>query len=282
VLLNEESSLFSAEGFVSGPDTTLNVWRSNVEKAVSRLIPSINNNIKARQNYDRFASLLLSQSTSPIVLVVGGSVLGKGVESLVQNHSLELIETDVSFGPRTVLICDAHDIPFENASFDGVVVQAVLEHVIDPYMCVEEIYRVLKSHGLVYAETAFMQQVHMGRYDFTRFTHLGHRRLFRRFEEIDSGAVCGPGMALAWSYQYFLLSFTNLRILRALLRIFAGLTSFYIQYFDYHLVDKAGALDAAAGYYFMGRKGSRTLTDRELMTLYRGAIQSDLSSTGMV
>ena len=55
---------------------------------------------------------------------------------------------------------------------------------------------VYKDDGLVYADTPFMQQVHMGRYDFTRFTYLGHRRLFRKFEEIDSGAVSGPAMAL--------------------------------------------------------------------------------------
>jgi len=38
-----------------------------------------------------------------------------------------------------------------------------------------------------------MQQVHNERYDFTRFTYLGHRRLFSAFDEIDSGASCGPG-----------------------------------------------------------------------------------------
>ena len=59
------------------------------------------------------------------------------------------------------------------------------------------------------------------RYDFTRFTHLGHRRLFRRFEEIESGAVCGPGMTLAWSYTYFLTSFTTSRILSRLFEVFA-------------------------------------------------------------
>lgn len=191
---------------------------------------------------------------------------------LAQNGSLELVDTDVSFGPRTMLICDAHDIPFQDESFDGVIAQAVLEHVVDPYRCVEEMHRVLKKDGLVYAETPFMQQVHLGRYDFTRFTHLGHRRLFRRFEEIDSGAVCGPGMALAWSYQYFLLSFAKLKILRALIRAFASLTSFYLKYFDYFLIDTAGGLDAASGYYFMGRKSDHSLSDRELLTLYKGAM----------
>jgi hypothetical protein len=116
-----------------------------------------------------------------------------------------------------------------------------------------------------------MQQVHFGRYDFTRFTHLGHRRLFRRFEEIESGAVCGPGMALAWSYQYFLVSFTSSRILKSFLRIFANLTSFYLKYFDYYLINKPGTFDAASGYYFIGRKSEQVLSDRDLIKMYKGA-----------
>jgi hypothetical protein len=95
--------------------------------------------------------------------------------------------------------------------------------------------------------------------------------LFRRFEEIYSGAVCGPGMALALSYQYFLMSFTSSRILRALFRDFASLTSFYLKYFDYYLIDKPGTLDAASGYYFMGRKTEQVLSDQDLVKLYKGA-----------
>jgi ubiquinone/menaquinone biosynthesis C-methylase UbiE len=193
------------------------------------------------------------------------------MQTFVQNNYLELVETDVSFGERTQLVCDAHDIPFEDKSFDGVIAQAVLEHVADPYRCVQEIHRVLKEKGLVYAETPFMQQVHLGRYDFTRFTHLGHRRLFRKFDELESGIVGGPGTALAWAYQYFWLSFTSVKILRQLLKTFARLTSFYLKYFDYYFDDKAAALDAASGYYFLGRKADFSLSDRELITLYKGA-----------
>jgi ubiquinone/menaquinone biosynthesis C-methylase UbiE len=195
------------------------------------------------------------------------------MESLIGNGSVDLVEIDVSFGQRTMLICDAHDIPFDDESFDGVIVQAVLEHVVDPYRCVDEIHRVLRRDGVVYAETPFLQQVHGGAYDFTRFTHLGHRRLFRRFDEIDSGAACGPGMALAWSYEYFLLSFAQSRVSRAVLAAFSKLTSFYLKYLDEYLIHKAGAIDAASGTYFMGRKGTHVLSDRELIGLYKGAIR---------
>ena len=182
-----------------------------------------------------------------------------GLEVVTAHPSIELIESDVAFGPRTILVCDAHSIPFEDNSFDGVIVQAVLEHVVDPWLCVQEIQRVLKAGG---------------RYDFTRFTHLGHRRLFRKFEEIESGAVCGPAMALAWSYKYFLLSFTTSSFLRRLIGVFTRLTSFYLTYLDYLLIDKAGTLDAASAYFFIGRKSNRVLSAKDLIKSYKGLDQT--------
>lgn len=271
VLINEKSSVFSIDDFVSHRKTFFNNKNEGkLKKTIQRLMPTIGKNIKAKSNYSRIGEVLFAQSPNPRVLVIGGGILGQGMDSFANNTAIDFVETDVSIGPRTMLVCDAHDIPFEDRSFDGVVVQAVLEHVVNPYRCSEEIHRVLKEQGVVYAETPFMQQVHGGRYDFTRFTHLGHRRLFRRFEEIDSGAVGGPGMALAWSYQYFLLSFATSRKLRVALRLFACLTSFFLKYFDYYLIDKPSSLDAASGYYFMGIKTGKVLSDQDLVKLYRG------------
>ena len=96
--------------------------------------------------------------------------------------------------------------------------------------------------------------------------------LFRKFEEIDSGPVSGPGMALAWAYKYFLLSFVSSSHARRFFSFFAHITSFYLKYFDYYLIDKPGTYDAASGFYFIGRKSHLILSDRELIQLYRGAI----------
>lgn len=273
ILINEDSSIFSVDDFIHQRDTFLKLSpESKIRKTLKRLMPDIGKNVKGKKNYDKFAKLLLAQSNTPKVLVLGSGILGQGMEAILSYPAIEVVESDISLGPRTILISDAHDIPFENNSFDGVIAQAVLEHVVDPWRCVEEIYRVLKKDGLVYAETPFMQQVHGGRYDFTRFTHLGHRRLFRKFKEIDSGAVVGPATALAWSYKYFLLSFTKLKKFRSFINIFVSLTSFYFKYFDYYLIDRPGTFDAASGYYFIGQKSNQILSDQELIKLYRGCL----------
>jgi uncharacterized protein YbaR (Trm112 family) len=269
ILINEKNSVFAIADYTD-TDNLLLKPKSKVERLLIDLVPSINLNLCSKKNYQQFVELLHKQNPKPRVLIVGASTIGQGIEPLLSDKNIELVEVDVTFGDRVGTICDLHNLPFADESFDGVVAQAVLEHVADPFRCAEEIYRVLKPNALVYAETPFIAQVHLGKYDFTRFTHLGHRRLFRKFEEIESGIACGPGVALAWSYQYFLLSFVSNKISRALVKVFARVTSFWLIYLDYLLAKKPGSYDAASGYYFMGAKSEKILSDRELIELYRG------------
>ena len=116
-----------------------------------------------------------------------------------------------------------------------------------------------------------MQQVHGREYDFTRFTQLGQRRLFNHYKEIDSGICCGPGMALAWSWEYFLLSFTQNTILKYGLKTFARLTAFWLLYFDAFLQSRPGSLDAASGLYFLGSKATDKVSDEAIIRSYQGA-----------
>ena len=267
VLINESNSLFTVADFELQKNTTWELDQGLIKRLGKKLMPDISLNIKSRRNYEQLCTLLPPDAR---ILVIGGSIVGQGMECIYQQPGYTLVGTDVSFGPHTRLICDAHDIPFADGSFDCVIAQAVLEHVVDPERCVSEIHRVLKPDGLVYAETPFIEQVHMKQYDFKRYTHLGHRRLFRAFSEIAGGPVCGPGMALAWSYTYFLKSFATGDTMRRLLMLFAHWTSFYLKYLDYYLIDKPGSYDAACVYYFMGRRSDQVIPDREILKQFRG------------
>jgi uncharacterized protein YbaR (Trm112 family) len=267
VLIDDEKSLFLIDDFKLKRNTTFNLKQNKIKQILKGFIPKISVNIKAEKNYNTICDMLPSNSK---ILIIGGSIKGQGMDSIYSNESFDIVSSDVSFGAYTTLICDAHDIPFDDEVFDCVIVQAVLEHVLEPQRCVSEIHRVLKHSGLVYAETAFMQQVHMKQFDFTRFTHLGHRRLFRYFEEICSGPVGGPGMALAWSYSHFLRSFAFNRITSKFLVGFARMTSFFFKYFDYYLIDKPGSFDAASGLFFMGTKSTKALSDRDLIKQFKG------------
>lgn len=267
ILINEKNSIFSITDY-----TNVNIFsffgkkKTKRGEVIRKLLPKSSINYIAKSNYALLNSLCPPFSR---VLIVGGGVTGSGMKSFLSNPNIKIIVTDVSFVEGIHIVCDCHDLPFQSDSFDCVIVQAVLEHVVDPYRCVEEIYRVLKEKGIVYAETPFMQQVHGGAYDFTRFTWLGHRRLFRKFEDIKTGTCVGPGTALIWSWKYFLRSFSSNAIIMKILDVFALVTSFYWKYFDYYLKNKSNSIDSASGIFFLGRKiDSYFLSDKELIKLY--------------
>ncbi len=197
-------------------------------------------------------------------------VVGAGDKRYPDLPNVRYTYTDVILGEGADYVCDLHDLPFPDESFDAVIAVAVLEHVADPFRCASEIARVLRPGGYVYSVTPFMQQVHMGRYDFTRFTFLGHRRLFRHFTQIKAGMALGPAGALAWSLEYFCLSFFTSPATRKYVRVAVKLATAPIKYFDRILARREGALDAAGGVYFFGTKADQPISDRELLKFYRG------------
>ena len=273
VLIAEERSLFSPADFTPG---AADPPRSRATQVVRRVRRLASRNVGVESRLQRLVEEIRASARGEraTVLFVGGGIVGAGMEAVLSRPDLDFVETDVYIGPRTAIVCDGHDLPFADGTFDAVVCQAVLEHVLDPPRVADEIHRVLAPGGVVYAETPFMQQVHEGAYDFTRFTHLGHRRLFRFFDEIESGAVGGPGMALAWAARYFAMSWMpTLGWRRTAADLLATLLFGWMTRFDERLARTPGGLDAASGVYFMGRRRDSPVEDRDVIAAYRGAMR---------
>lgn len=245
-------------------------WKRRLRERVQARLPVSGVNLAARENLTALARMLRAEAGVSRVLVLGGAQLGAGCDVLAGDPAFTMMECDVLFGPRTSLICDAHQIPFASETFDAVIAQGLFEYLRDPFRVAEEMHRVLRPRGLVYAESPFLQHVHGGGQDFFRYTPAGHRLVFRRFEEVKSGVTAGPGTVLAWSCRYFLRSFADRPATRFLADIAASLTTSWLRRFDRMLVRRTGALNAASGVYFLGRKSDVTLSDRELLRLYRG------------
>jgi SAM-dependent methyltransferase len=266
VLVDFDRSILSEED-VLGSGGESPVDRGNprsVRRSVTQaLLPS---NSVAADNARRLLALAKRDSGRPLLLIVGGASPGDGTAALYEDQAIDVIGFDIYASPLTQLIADAHRIPIADGCIDAVWIQAVLEHVLDPSAVVSELYRVLKPDGLVYAETPFMQQVHEGPYDFTRFTQSGHRWLFKRFEEIDSGPALGPAAQLVWSIDYFFRGlFRSVKAGGA-----AKLMFFWLKYFD-RLLDRRHAIDGASAVFFLGRKSDRELRPRDMVAYYKGA-----------
>lgn len=193
-------------------------------------------------------------------------VIGAGDTSIRGNATY----TDVAFGANVHCIADAHDLPFPERSFDACIAVAVLEHVAAPYRCVDEIMRVLRPGGYVYAETPFMQPVHMGAYDFTRFTYLGHRRLFRYFEEIHSGISGGPGTSAGQLIRYALTSVSDKPSIKKWLKLVGLVSTVPFRWLDKISDSNISAYDSASGFYFFGTLRQEPISDRQLLGYFRG------------
>lgn len=216
-----------------------------------------------RRNIDDLVGL---SGSSGRILIIGGGARGRGTENLYGNARARSVIIDIYASDDVDLLADGHALPFPDETFDSVLIQAVLEHVVEPSRVVAEIYRVLKADGYVYAETPFLQNVHEGPWDFTRFTVSGHRWLFRNFEVLRAGALGGPFDQLCWSISYLFWSLTRRRFAQQVVKLvllpLSGLDRFIPEKFR---------VDSATGTYFLGRKRGDSLPMRSLIDFYGGA-----------
>lgn len=263
VLIDFDRSLFPRSNYTNGSGSV--VARDETGKnIVTRLWGLVfGTNSVAPSKSRAMLELVKRSSLHPVILVIGGGAIGSGAACLYSDPKVDVVGTDVYASANTKIVADGHSLPFKQGMFDAVWIQAVLEHVLEPQIVVDEIHRVLKPGGCVYADTPFMQQVHEGAYDFTRFTQSGHRWLFRQFEQIDAGSVGGAGIALVWSIRYFV---------RALgvpdkFATLAVLPFYWLRYLDAFAKRRPSA-DAASSVFFFGRKSERSVTPQQVVAYY--------------
>ena len=143
----------------------------------------------------------------------------------------------------------------------------MFEHVLEPNVVIKEIVRVLVSDGIVYSETPFMQQVHEANFDFTRFTHSGHRLLFKNFKEINSGIAMGMGVQILWTVENVARGiFRSSKMGRIILLLF-----FWLRFIEY-LIPESRRFDSSSSFYFLGKKDNQAFNKKNIIDYYRGGL----------
>jgi SAM-dependent methyltransferase len=123
-------------------------------------------------------------STSSSVLDIGeglrartktGSAHSKDREWLlpyIQKVDYMVMDPVPDYGPD--IIGDIHAMPFQSNTQDAIICLAVLEHVENPILAMQEMYRVLKPGGklFIYVPFLYYYHAHPGYYgDYWRFTY---------------------------------------------------------------------------------------------------------------
>jgi SAM-dependent methyltransferase len=176
-------------------------------------------------------------------------------------RGMRMVTVDIDPGVAPDIVADAHDlhmIPSDHA--DGVLVISVLHHCRKPWVVVEELYRILKPGGIIYANVPFMFPFHVDPDDFWRVSYHGIDVLFERFEKIDSGYNRGPASSMNELLVHFnalLFSFGSRRLYGLNVDVFRWLL-FWVKYLDVLLAKHPAARVIHTGTYFLGRKRARS------------------------
>lgn len=195
------------------------------------------------------------QRENPVFLDVGSGILGglnaSGLSSYVRDHivSLEIAPT-TGIG----IVGDAHYLPFADGSVDGILIQGVLEHVLDPEQIVREIGRVLRPGAPVFSEVPFIQHYHLDPVDFRRWTHYGFAYLFRDFERVSAGVCAGPAAALTDMLTEFPALIFSHPVLYWGTKVVSGWLFSPLQFLDVLWANSPRAHVMAGAVYFLGRK----------------------------
>lgn len=198
------------------------------------------------------------------VLIVGCGDGGEGLsgfsEDFLENNTIGIDIRETNF---TELLGDIHRLPIRDRSIDAVVCQAVLEHIEDVNIAIDELTRVLKPSGLLYIDVPFLQGYHALPTDYRRFTSIGLKKTVtkgRNLQTIDSGTSKGPTSVVVWvacEYLAYLLSFGN-HTLRKTLSVGFRILTFWVKYFDKLLLRThgfdTGSMTIPSAVYWYGRK----------------------------
>lgn len=117
-----------------------------------------------------------------------------------------VINTEIFPYPTTDVVCNGDNLPFKDNSFDVVLSLAVLEHVPNPWVHAEELIRVLKPGGIIYADVPFLQPYHGYPYHYFNMTTAGLRSLFEKNIQVVKHSVetwSKPIFSLTWILQRY-------------------------------------------------------------------------------
>ena len=175
------------------------------------------------------------------------------------------IHLDIDDFPGVDVVGDAHQLPFADNSFNGVVCEVVLEHVHNPAAVIAQAHRVLKPGGRCFFIVPFLFPYHGHPDDYRRWSKQGLRQDFSAFEALETGIHGGPCSAMInliteWGYvlsgQTFPKGYTLIK---------GGLTTllFPLKFLDFFVNRFPEAHRLASTLYITGQKAPAAAGSRD-------------------
>jgi SAM-dependent methyltransferase len=228
--------------------------KGNFKSVLKLIMPPIPiQNIISKTEYSKISSLIFN--THFKTLNIGsGDYTGVGAK-LWRYASGEVINIDIQDGDTVDVVGDAHNLPFDDSSFDSVIMQAVLEHLHTPEVAIKEAFRVLKPGGFLYLEVPFLQGFHADPHDYFRFTQVGLNSIVKNMGVIVSTDVSsGPFSALNWIIRDLFSNLLPFAIVNLVIRFIFSWLFFPLKYFDFLVKNTRASNRLACEYYYLIKK----------------------------
>jgi SAM-dependent methyltransferase len=141
----------------------------------------------------QFRTVYLSLKSS--LSVVDGKVVDVGCGDSPFKHLLGPMaqytgldynqSTDFKYNRTDIVYFDGKTFPFKNESFNFVLCTEVLEHIPEPQLFIDEIFRILNADGKAILTVPWSARFHYIPYDYFRYTPSALEILFKQFKKID-------------------------------------------------------------------------------------------------
>jgi SAM-dependent methyltransferase len=215
--------------------------------------------------YRRFLRPPLTYKTKRSRNLVDEFVASYPADALILNvgagetrYGPNVLNLEIEPGPTADVVGVAERLPVRDASCDGLILMAVLEHVADEQETLTEAARVLRPGGRLLVDVPFLQGYHASPADYRRYTEQGLRAELERhgFDVEGSGVAVGPGSAAAWIASEFLALLISGRSARAyrLARLATAWLALPLKYADAWLERHPMAYVIPSAVWAIGRR----------------------------
>jgi len=121
------------------------------------------------------------------------------------------------------IVADVMNLPFKDNSVDGILCNAVLEHVDNPFKAIEELYRILSEDGELFLYVPWIWGYHSAPRDYFRYSPDGIKSLTTKFSEVQLLAADFCGLQPNRVYCALHLLLPNVNWIRSLLLRLLGI-----------------------------------------------------------
>jgi SAM-dependent methyltransferase len=156
-------------------------------------------------------------------------------KSIVESVGGTWVGVEPFEGGAHTVVADAENLPFENESFDVVIMDAVLEHIPNVSAAFKEVGRILKPGGVFIGYVAFMECFHEISYSHLSFKALEHFSSINsmKLEKISGGHRFG--IDYHKSVLYYPMAFNFMRAfvawrIRTWIKLKSGGVYFFLRF----------------------------------------------------